>query len=152
MVTIREWLKKTRKETKEFAKGTSKETKDKFEKIKDKTKQTYNKILDTEIEDIEKNISERTSIVEGLFYLILKCFKFFLGVIIFICAFGILIEIYRHALYYFYHDNMWPIGGWGDTIGYRPYKPGNSAILVICIILEVICYPIYRLISFKRKL
>ena len=43
MVTIREWLKKTREDTKQKAKDTFKET-----------KETYNKVLDTEIEDTQR--------------------------------------------------------------------------------------------------
>tara|TARA_Y100001970_G_C13479732_1_gene483732 strand:+ start:92 stop:241 length:150 start_codon:yes stop_codon:yes gene_type:complete len=41
MATIREWLKKTREQTKQ-------KVKDSFEEAKDKTKNTYNKVLDTD--------------------------------------------------------------------------------------------------------
>ena len=46
MVTIREWLKKTREQTRQKVKDT-------FEETKDKTKDTYNKVLDTEIDDAQ---------------------------------------------------------------------------------------------------
>ena len=60
MVTIREWLKKTREQTKQKVKET-------FEETKDKTKDTYNKVLDTEIDDAQKQVKQATKDTSSFF-------------------------------------------------------------------------------------
>ena len=60
MVTIREWLKKTRGQTKQKVKDT-------FEETKDKTKDTYNKVLDTEIDDAQKQVKQATKDTSSFF-------------------------------------------------------------------------------------
>ena len=60
MVTIREWLKKTREQTRQKVKDT-------FEETKDKTKDTYNKVLDTEIDDAQKQVKQATKKTSSFF-------------------------------------------------------------------------------------
>ena len=60
MATIREWLKKTRENTKQKVKNS-------IEEAKDKTKDTYNKVLDTEIDDAQKQVKQATKNTSSFF-------------------------------------------------------------------------------------